>query len=1066
MYGQKRLTDGIRSFSPPRENWVSKPAEELPEKVTVSFKTGQTGILDMKNPRAVHWAEIIDRLERANRPVYVEVDEEYKVITKVLIPRVYKVKTLEPNEQGDIRVRLDPSAAVHLLLQSDPDHEAMRAKLQTALDDDSELLITETRDEHEIIDVRPPPDTAGGPPDPTPSPPIDPPVSEARAQVLYNDMNAKSCVPCSPGSDCIPFLYPDNGCWIRAHKMCYLMTDDGEDPEKVWIRGNLVVPTPNHPDCMVSWWYHVAPILTLDTPGNPKTVIDPSVSPTAESEAAWQNRQGDSNSTLDETVWTQYGPYGGTATLQQTDQDLVEFRDDLKTRCDDFGPPPYNCTRRLFFIIDRNTFSDDEIEAMLHASGPANIANINAAFYIVSDGFSPNDLGFTSATMQVLPTLNISPNVSGMAITPDRVEFEDPTHLNRRQRVTWVYNISFTDITGFTINRRTVTLDATISGESSTGYLYLIKQPNPYEVDGPTSWLSTDLRVFQIDSGQSKFGVTMGSDPNAFITQVINNLNTGNTGGQTFENDISLDQQTSRLEISQTVGGTPVYNFAVAKVRYRSLVLNATDVRVFFRLFPVASSSLAYDQATVYRRHVTGGTVIPLLGIKNNEVASIPCFASPRINSSVASMTTQTDTPNVQNIPPDTSGAEVTQYFACWLDINQTQPQFPIQPSPVDGQWASSRKTIQELVRNEHQCLVSEIAFTPAPAQSGSTPSVSDKLAQRNLAIVAAANPGLAFSRRVPQTFEVRPSISKPDHDELMIDWGNVPVGSIATVYLPGIDTNDILLLASKKYRSHRLVRIDEHTLKFDTGGITYLPLPFADGNFPGMLTVDLPEGIEKGQAFTIVVRQVTSEQQLIATHRLKGKHISLRHILGSFQLTIPVREKAEMLPAQQRLLSNLRWIERAIPANNRWSRVFGKYVKQIADRTDALGGDSSRVAASPSGQWRQAYRNCLVLTLATILLIAMLVVVIGALPGGLAMVGILVLALLIGTVRLWLNKCRPRTCQLLRVLLAGSGIGTIILALLAVFGVSTLQLITTLIVSAGITALTAIVSWEKGCFE
>ena len=96
-----------------------------------------------------------------------------------------------------------------------------------------------------------------------------------------------------------------------------------------------------------------------------------------------------------------------------------------------------------------------------------------------------------------------------------------------------------------------------------------------------------------------------------------------------------------------------------------------------------------------------------------------------------------------------------------------------------------------------------------------------------------------------------------------------------------------------------------------------------------------------------------------------------------------------------------------------------------------------------------------------------MLVVGIGALTGGLtAMVGIPVLALLIGTVYLWINKCRPKMCQLLRALLAGSGIGAIILALLAVFGISTLQLITTLIVSAGITALTAIVSWVKGCFK
>ena len=73
-----------------------------------------------------------------------------------------------------------------------------------------------------------------------------------------------------------------------------------------------------------------------------------------------------------------------------------------------------------------------------------------------------------------------------------------------------------------------------------------------------------------------------------------------------------------------------------------------------------------------------------------------------------------------------------------------------------------------------------------------------------------------------------------------MIDWGNVPVGSTATVYLPGFDSREILTLASAKYRHHRLKRIDAHTIRFETGGITYLPIPFADGSFPGLLTIDV----------------------------------------------------------------------------------------------------------------------------------------------------------------------------------------------------------------------------------
>ena len=133
----------------------------------------------------------------------------------------------------------------------------------------------------------------------------------------------------------------------------------------------------------------------------------------------------------------------------------------------------------------------------------------------------------------------------------------------------------------------------------------------------------------------------------------------------------------------------------------------------------------------------------------------------------------------------------------------------------------------------------------------------------------------------------------------------------------------------------------------------------------------------------------------------------------------------------------------------------------------DALGGDSNKVAPSASGQWQEAYRNCLILTIATILSIAILMVGIGTLPSGLmAMIGSPVFALLIGTFYFWKKKCRPRLCQLLRALLVGAGIGAIILAVLALFARTTPQLVATLIAAAGVTVITAILSWKMGCFR
>ena len=1088
MNSQRKLIDGVHDFSPARENWVDKPIEELPSKLTVHFKTGQTGYLDLKDPLSAHRARRIDRQARAGKPVYVEIDQESNVITNVRIPQVYKVESLTPDDYGNLMVRLQPSSTIHLLLKSDPDFESMRDSLQAALADGIERLVTDTRDDHEIIDVRKLEENPGESPDPEPPPPpTDPPVSETRAGELFTNMKNRSCSSCDPsidlpGAECIPFLYPDDGCWIRAHIMCHLMRDGGpdlttnppEDPEKIWIDFpfGTYVPTHNHPDCQVRWGWHVAPTLQVIQPGGNETwVVDPSVSPGPEFKNDWRNRQYPSAS-LEEGPWTDWNNFGDGLGNNYDLADALDHwyinycRGELLDRCQDLGPPPYSCVKRLFFILDRNNISDDEVEAMLLGGSPAHFSD---AFYIVLDGYRPDELGFTEATLQHEPSINVSPSVSGMVtLTADRVEFEYPTYLNRRQRLTWVYNIEFTDTSAFTDPRRTITLDANMVSETATCILYLIQQQNPYEIDGSVSWLSTDLRVFQIRADQSRFGANLDSGPNQFIMDVIDNLN-DNSAGETFD-DISTDQQTSRLEISQTVNGVAVYNFAIARVRYRSADTDATDVRGFFRMFPWETSSVEYNQATSYRRHQSGSRVVPLLGKKNNDVTSIPCFASPRINSAIDSMNGQTDTPNVQTILRDTGGAEVSQYFGCWLDINQLEPQFPLQfpPTNIDGPYTSGRQPIQEHIRNEHQCLVAEIAFPPAPAQQGSTPANSDKLAQRNLAIVESANPGMDFSRRIPQTFEIQPSLSTLEHDELMIDWANVPAGSVATVYLPGFDSREILTLASAKYRHHRLKRIDKHTIRYETGGISYLPIPFTDGSFPGLLTIDLPEGVKHGEAFTVVVRQVSGVRPQYDLRRVKSERlVDWRHIVGSWQLTIPVRKKAEILPAQQRLLSNLRWIERAIPAGNRWVPVFGKYVAQIVDRVDALGGDSSKVAPSADGQWQQVYRICRLLSLISALLIVALVVGGGTQTGGVVVLGgIPLVALLAGTVYLWRKRCRPTNCQLLRALLVGSGIGAIILALLAVFGISTMQLITTLIVSVGVAGVTAIVSWVKGCFR
>ncbi len=232
-------------------------------------------------------------------------------------------------------------------------------------------------------------------------------------------------------------------------------------------------------------------------------------------------------------------------------------------------------------------------------------------------------------------------------------------------------------------------------------------------------------------------GNTAAAAP-TFIQNVIDRLNSGNTAGQTFENDISLDESVSHLELSEEVNGVPVYNFAIAKVHYRSLMTDSGTVRVFFRLFPASTTSTAYDGST-YPRGGQAGVIIPLLGVVGNETTTIPCFADARKDYSVQSINEQTDVKNVQVIAHDATGNERIAYFGCWLDINQpTQKLFPISPPNNTGPYnPADQQSIQDLIRNIHQCLVAEISLDGvALINNGETPGSSDKLAQRNLTVV------------------------------------------------------------------------------------------------------------------------------------------------------------------------------------------------------------------------------------------------------------------------------------------------------------------------------------------
>ncbi|MBN2496858.1 MAG: hypothetical protein JXR96_19865 [Deltaproteobacteria bacterium] len=88
-------------------------------------------------------------------PVYLEIDPDSRLIKLVLVPYDSPVAALR--EQAEwVEVELIYSAAIHVLRRDQPGFDVMLAELEASLADGTHRLVTETRDSHEIIDVRPP----------------------------------------------------------------------------------------------------------------------------------------------------------------------------------------------------------------------------------------------------------------------------------------------------------------------------------------------------------------------------------------------------------------------------------------------------------------------------------------------------------------------------------------------------------------------------------------------------------------------------------------------------------------------------------------------------------------------------------------------------------------------------------------------------------------------------------------------------------------------------------------------------------------------------------------------
>src|SRR5262245_55709690 len=214
----------ISRIDPP----VTRPAAELiresPNGFLVELEREPSTRLYVSE-HAAGLLEILEGLRKLRAPVYLELDPDTRGINLLFIPDVSRVARIYERE-GNLEFLLEQSHARNVLTRENPDFDLFAETLRNAHAKGEQLVVTKN-DRNEIIDVRP---HTGEPPRPgagaTPGE-IRPLrrgclwwiccfflcVTPRRAQELFDLCAAQTCDPTTVPPPCIPFMYPDDGCW-------------------------------------------------------------------------------------------------------------------------------------------------------------------------------------------------------------------------------------------------------------------------------------------------------------------------------------------------------------------------------------------------------------------------------------------------------------------------------------------------------------------------------------------------------------------------------------------------------------------------------------------------------------------------------------------------------------------------------------------------------------------------------------------------------------------------------------------------------------------------------------
>lgn len=324
-----------------------------------------------RHPDPAGVRELLADLAERGQPVHLEVDPASGEVLELRVPLVVRVGEMRSLPGGGTSVELVPSHARHVVASGEGS-EDVRVRLEAAARAGSLVVVTED-DAHRILDVRPVDPDVRVPPwvreVALPRPPLPwwrrltlvisagmwdyllwllLPMGRDRARQVFDALALLSCEPVTVPAPCIPFRYPDDGCWGRAHEMCRLMTGMSVRSRKVWIQGWLQVSTRNNPSCEVYWGWHVAPTVRVRAGWwqlfGSTQVVDPALFGDPVAQATWASVQNDPNASLTGTSKDVFWLWDSSPDPDnsRTESVLAQYRAALHARSiSAVGPPPY-----------------------------------------------------------------------------------------------------------------------------------------------------------------------------------------------------------------------------------------------------------------------------------------------------------------------------------------------------------------------------------------------------------------------------------------------------------------------------------------------------------------------------------------------------------------------------------------------------------------------------------------------------------------------------------------------------------------------------------------------------